>query len=56
MRVFKEDIEVELAQDEQLTLHHTVPEIPELLVTLQWSTATVEEPIRRTERWGQIDI
>lgn len=34
VRVFKGDLEVELAEDEELTLHHAVPQVPELLVTL----------------------
>lgn len=33
VRVFKRDVEVELSENEELTLHHTVPQVPELLVT-----------------------
>lgn len=33
VRVFKGNIEVKLSQDEQLTLHHAVPQVPEFLVT-----------------------
>lgn len=52
MRVFKGNIEVELSQDEQLTLHHAVPEIPEFLVTFQRSAAAVEIPEKeRKEGW-----
>lgn len=52
MRVLKGNVEVKLSQDEQLTLHHAVPEIPELLVTFERSAATVEEPSRGTEGGG----
>lgn len=52
MRVFKGNVEVELSQDEELTLHHAVPQVPELLVTFKRSAATVEIPTReeREER------
>lgn len=33
VRVFKGKVEVELSQDQKLTLHHAVPQVPELLVT-----------------------
>lgn len=33
VRVFKGNVEVELSQNEQLTLHHAVPQLPEILVT-----------------------
>ncbi len=33
VRVFKGDVEVELSEDQELTLHHTVPQVPEFLVT-----------------------
>lgn len=44
MRVFEGDVEVELSEDEELTLHHAVPQLPELLVTFEWSAAFVEVP------------
>lgn len=51
MRVFKGNVEVELSENEQLTLHHAVPQLPEVLVTFQRSAATVEIPAEE-ERKG----
>lgn len=34
VRVFKGDMKVELPENKELTLHHTVPQVPELLVAL----------------------
>lgn len=52
MRVFEGDVEVELSEDEELTLHHAVPQVPELLVTFKRSAAFVEVPAR--DKGGQV--
>lgn len=44
MGVLDGDMEAELTQDEELTLHHAVPQLPELLVTFEGSAAFVEIP------------
>lgn len=44
VRVFEGDVEVELSEDEELALHHAVPQLPELLVAFEWSAASVEVP------------
>lgn len=33
VRVLEGDVEVELSEDEELTLHNAVPQVPELLIT-----------------------
>lgn len=52
VRVLKGHVEVELPQDEQLTLHHAVPQVPELLVTFQRGAAGLEIPAgEQRTRW-----
>lgn len=50
MRVLEGDVEVELSEDEELTLNDTVPQVPELLVTFERSAAAVEIPGREARK------
>lgn len=44
MGMLKGHLKVELSENEQLTLHHTVSQLPELAVQLQRITSRVEIP------------
>lgn len=47
MRVLVCHLEVELSEDEELTLDHTVPQLPELVIQLHGLGTRVEEPARK---------